>query len=73
MSDERTIHDLDVARRTVGDILSWRDGTSPTGFLSGIITAKAPGTFRVTVRDIRPAIIERGPACSGRGPKGGAE
>lgn len=58
--NERWVHATNAADYGIGgrQIIGWRDESSPTGWLSGIVVETDPNALRVRVRDIMPGIVK---------------
>lgn len=53
--ETRRVHALNASEYAEGKVFGWRDDTSPTGFLSGVVVSTGP--MFVEVSHIAPAVI----------------
>lgn len=53
--ETRDVHAVDAHKRQPGQVFGWKDETSPTGWLSGVIVKTGPHV--VTVESIAPAVV----------------
>lgn len=56
-SDSQWVHATNASSYSWGDIIGWRDDSSPTGYWSGVVQEVDTMALRVRVRHIKPGVL----------------